>query len=132
MKQLSLQNDFYNKTKTYSKVQTNQLVDSSSVLQRVAKGDRRAIKDCINNYGDLIWSMAKKFTDSTEDAEAVTEKIFLDIWHCAARFEQTNYDEKIFIAIIARRQLRKYSEKSNHSNNQTSVSSTEKRTGKGR
>ncbi len=114
MKQLSLQNDFYNKLKTYSAVQTNQRVDSSSVLQAVVKGERAAVEDCIDNYGDLIWSMAKKVTDSTEDAEAVTQEIFLNIWRYAARFEQTNFDELLFITIIACRQLRKYSEKSNH------------------
>jgi RNA polymerase sigma-70 factor (ECF subfamily) len=117
MKQSSLQNDFYSKTNTYSSLQTKQRVSSSNVLQRVIKGDRIAIKECIDNYGDLIWSMAKKFTDSTEDAEAVTREIFLNIWHYAARFEQTNFDELVFITIIARRQLRKYSEKSNHSIN---------------
>ena len=113
MKQLSIQNDFYNKTKTYSIVQTKQRVSSSTVLQRVSKGDRTAIKECIANYGDWIWSMAKKFTDSTEDAEAVTEEIFINIWRYAARCEETNFDELLFITIIARRQLRKYSEKSN-------------------
>lgn len=92
-------------------------MDSSSVLQKVVKGDRTAIEDCIDNYGNLIWSMAKKFTDSTEDAEAVTQEIFLSIWRYAARFEQTNFDELLFITIIARRQLRKYSGKSNQSVN---------------
>ncbi len=58
--------------------------------------------------------MAKKFTDSTEDAEAVTQEIFLDIWRYAERFEQTNFDELTFVTIIARRQLRKYSDKSEY------------------
>ena len=115
MKQLSLQDDFFNKTKPHSPEQTNQAVDSSSILQRVAKGDRTAIKDCIANYGNLIWSMAKKFTDSTEDAEALTEEIFLNVWRYAERFEETDFDELLFITIIARRHLRKYSEKSNQS-----------------
>jgi DNA-directed RNA polymerase specialized sigma24 family protein len=131
MKELSIQTDFYNKTKTYSTVQTKQRVSSSNVLQRVAKGDRIAIKECIDNYGDRIWSMAKKFTDSTEDAEAVTQEIFLNIWHYAARFEQTNFDELLFITIVARRQLSKYSEKSNHSITKHSVSFTDKGTSKG-
>lgn len=92
------------------KVQRN---DSSAILQRIAQRDKTAVKDFINNYGDLIWAMAKKFTDSTEDAEAVTQEIFLKIWRYAARFEETNFDELLFIAVIARRQLRKYSEKVN-------------------
>jgi RNA polymerase sigma-70 factor (ECF subfamily) len=108
MKQMTSQNDFYNKSKNYSAAQTNQSVDSTSFLQTVAKGERTAVKDCIDNYGDLVWSMVKKVTDSTEDAEAVTREIFLNIWRYAARFEQTNFDELLFITVVARRQLRKY------------------------
>ena len=89
-------------------VQTSQRNNSSAILQRIAQRDKTALRESINNYGDWIWSMAKKFTDSTEDAEAVTQEIFLNIWRYAARFEQTNFDELDFITIIARRQLRKY------------------------
>ena len=113
MKQMSLQNDFLDKTETYSTVQTNQTVGSLSILQRVAKDDHTAIENCIDNYGNLIWSMAKKFTDSTEDAEVATQEIFLNIWRYAARFEQTDFDELLFITTIMRRQLRKYSKKFN-------------------
>ena len=112
MEQLSLQYDVLNKTKTSSTGQTNQGAGSSNVLQRVAQGDRAAVEECINNYGNLIWSMAKKVTDSTKDAEAVTREIFLDIWRYAERFEQTDFDELLFITLIARRQIRKYSEQS--------------------
>lgn len=90
---------------------------SSSILQRAAQGDRAAVEACIENYGNLIWSMAKKFTHSIEDAEAVTREIFLNIWHYAARFEQADFDELLFITLIVRRQLRKYSEQSNRSIN---------------
>lgn len=117
MKHLSIQNDFYNKTRTCSTVQTKKSVSSSNVLQRASEGDRTAIKECIDNYGNVIWSMAKKFTDSTADAEAVTEEILLNIWQYAARREETNFDELLFITIIARRQIRKYSEKSNQTIN---------------
>jgi len=94
-------------------VQKIQRNNSSAILQRIAQRDKTAVKDCIDSYGDLIWAMAKKFTDSTEDAEAVTQEIFLNIWRYAGRFEKTNFDELLFITIIARRQLRKYSEKVN-------------------
>jgi RNA polymerase sigma-70 factor (ECF subfamily) len=89
-------------------VQTSQRNNSLDILQRIAQRHKSALKDSIDSYGDLIWSMAKKFTDTTEDAEAVTQEIFLNIWRYAARFEETNFDELLFITIIARRQLRKY------------------------
>jgi DNA-directed RNA polymerase specialized sigma24 family protein len=117
MKRLPLQIDLYSKTKPYSTVETIQNVESLSILQRVAKGDRTAIQDCIDNYGKLIWAIAKRFTDTAEDAEAVTQEIFLNIWQCAGRFEQTDFDEPVFITLIARRQLKKFSLQSNHSIN---------------
>ena len=97
---------------TVQKIQRN---NSPAILQRIAQRDKTAVKDCIDNYGKVIWAMAKKFTDTTEDAEAVTQEIFLNIWRYAARFEKTNFDELLFITIIARHQLRKY--KVNHSIN---------------
>ncbi len=89
-------------------VQRIQRNNPSAVLQRIAYRDKNAVKHCIDNYGNLIWAMAKKFTDTTEDAEAVTQEIFLNIWRYAARFEEADFDELLFIAVIARRQLRKY------------------------
>ena len=89
-------------------VQKIQRNNSSAILQRIAQRDKTALKDSVDNYGNLIWAMVKKFTDTTEDAEAVTQQIFLNIWRYAARFEGTNFDELLFITIIARRQLRKY------------------------
>lgn len=115
MQQLSLKNDFVYKTKPYSNVQTNQAIEFSNVLPGVAKGDRIAIEDCINNYGKFIWGLAKKFTDSTKDAEALTEEIFRAIWCYAERFEQTDCDELLFVTLIACRQVRKYLENSNQS-----------------
>jgi RNA polymerase sigma-70 factor (ECF subfamily) len=117
MKQISLQNNYYGKAESFSSRQANQGLESSDALRRVVQGDRSAIEECIDNYGSLIWSMAKQVAASREDAEAVTKEIFLNIWRYAARFEETNFDELLFITIVARRQLRKYSEKSNHSIN---------------
>lgn len=110
------------------KIQRN---NSPAILQRIAQRDKTAVKDCIDSYGDLIWTMAKKFTDTTENAEAVTQEIFHNIWRYAARFEETNFDELLFITIIVRRQLRKYSEKVNSPINQKFVSCTDKRMSKG-
>jgi DNA-directed RNA polymerase specialized sigma24 family protein len=92
-------------------VQTSQRNNSLAILQRIAQRDKTALRESIDNYGDWIWSMAKKFTDSTADAEAVTQEIFLNIWRYAARFEETDFDELLFITIIARRQLGKYSDR---------------------
>ena len=43
--------------------------NQNTILRRVAAGDETAVNDCINQYGNLIWALAKKFTPKQEDAE---------------------------------------------------------------
>ncbi len=64
-------------------------LESSTILKRIGKLDKSAAEDCLNTYGNLIWGLAKRFTNSTEEAELVTLKIFNDIWHCAPQFNPT-------------------------------------------
>ena len=76
-----------------------------NILQRVAERDKTAVKDCINTYGNFIWALAKKFTASTEEAEAATQEIFIDIWRYSERADKTQSVEKKLIAMIALRRL---------------------------
>lgn len=78
-----------------------------SIFERLAGNDRTAIKDCIHAYGSLIWALARKFTASTKEAEAMTEKIFVDIWRYAQHATKAPVNEKVLIALIARRRLSK-------------------------
>ena len=78
---------------------------SSSVLQRIAAGDSAAIRECIDQYGGLVWSIARRLSRTPSDAEDATQEIFLDIWRSAARFDATQGSDKLFIAMIARRRL---------------------------
>lgn len=78
---------------------------SSSMLQRIAGGDAAAVRECIDKYGALIWSIARRLSRTPSDAEDATQEIFLDIWRSAARFDETQGSDKVFIAMIARRRL---------------------------
>ena len=78
---------------------------NSSVLQRIAGGDSTAVRECLEQYGALIWSLARRLTRSPADAEDATQEIFLDIWRSAARFDPSQGSDKVFIAMIARRRL---------------------------
>ena len=75
------------------------------VLHRIAQGDRTAVQDCLNKYGGLVWSLARRMSASTEDAEDAVQEIFVDIWKNAGRFDSTQSSETTFIAMIARRRL---------------------------
>jgi RNA polymerase sigma-70 factor (ECF subfamily) len=78
---------------------------SPSVLQRIASGDPAAVRECIDQYGPLVWSLARRLSRTASDAEDATQEIFLDIWRSAARFDASQGSDKVFIAMIARRRL---------------------------
>ena len=77
----------------------------NTILPRIAAGDETAVNDCINQYGNLIWALAKKLTPKLEDAEDAVQEIFMEIWQNASRYDSTKSSESTFITIIARRRL---------------------------
>ena len=80
-------------------------IKNESILQRIAAGEPTAVQDCLDKYSRLIWSLAKKFTRTTEDAEDAVQEIFIDLWQHAERFDPRKAAEVTFIALVARRRL---------------------------
>lgn len=78
---------------------------TNAILQRIANGDKNAVEDCLNKYGGLVWSIARKMLRNTDEAEDAVQEIFVDIWKNASRFDETKASETTFIAMIARRRL---------------------------
>jgi RNA polymerase sigma-70 factor, ECF subfamily len=78
---------------------------SPTVLQRIASGDASAVRECMERYGPLVWSLARRMSRTAADAEDATQEIFLDIWRSAGRYDASQGSDKIFIATIARRRL---------------------------
>ncbi len=75
------------------------------ILFEVASGKPTAVAECINRYGGLVWSLARRFSPDVEAAEDAVQDIFLHLWKTAERFDPTIASEKTFIAMIARRRL---------------------------
>lgn len=75
------------------------------ILKRIAAGDKTAVQDCLNSYGNLVWSLARRMSQNTDEAEDAVQEIFIDVWKNAARFDETQSSETTFIAMIARRRL---------------------------
>jgi RNA polymerase sigma-70 factor (ECF subfamily) len=78
---------------------------TQSILQRVADGDRTAVQDCLNTYGGLVWSIARRLLRNSDEAEDAVQEIFVDIWKNAGRFDESRSSETTYIAMIARRRL---------------------------
>ncbi len=76
-----------------------------NLLPRIADGDQSAVEACLDRYGGLVWSLARRFTNTEADAEDATQDIFLDLWKSASRFDPDVASETTFIAMIARRRL---------------------------
>jgi RNA polymerase sigma-70 factor (ECF subfamily) len=76
-----------------------------SILERVARGEPNAVRDCMDAYGGLVWTIARRLTRSRADAEDAVQEIFTDVWRSAARFDATRGAEKVFVTTIARRRL---------------------------
>ena len=93
------------KTMTTLASRTIQKTKSLTILQRIARKDKTAVKECVDTYGNFIWALARKFTRSREEAEAAAQKIFTDIWRHAERDDQSPSAENLLIALIARRRL---------------------------
>jgi RNA polymerase sigma-70 factor (ECF subfamily) len=78
---------------------------SESILERVARGDQRAVRQCIDEFGGLVWAIARRMTRSRADAEDAVQEIFVDVWRSAARYDASQGTEKVFVTTIARRRL---------------------------
>ena len=77
----------------------------SSILQRIADGDRSAVAACLDEYGSLVWSLALRYLGSHADAEDATQDIFLSVWSSAHRFDPSKGSEPAFVATVAHRRL---------------------------
>ena len=78
---------------------------AEAILKRIASGDTSAVSSCLDQYGGLVWSIARKMLRSTDDAEDAVQEIFIDIWKNAERFDEKLSSETTFVAMIARRRI---------------------------
>jgi RNA polymerase sigma-70 factor (ECF subfamily) len=78
---------------------------ADGILQRVAAGEPDAVRACIDRFGGLIWSLARRLTQSDAEAEDAVQEIFVEIWRSAERYDPSIASETAFVAMIARRRL---------------------------
>ena len=78
---------------------------NESLLQRVAAGDTGAVAECVDTYGGLVWSLARRTLNRPSEAEDAVQEVFIALWKNASRFDPSIASETTFVAMIARRRL---------------------------
>lgn len=75
------------------------------LLHRVAKGDSQAVAECVDRFGGLLWTLARRFVGNAADAEDAVQEAFVAIWKNAGRYDPSVASETTFVAMIARRRF---------------------------
>ena len=75
------------------------------MLLRIALGDESAVRECVARYGALIWSLVRRWSPNTADAEDAVQDVFIDLWRTAGRFDATRATESGWVAMVTRRRL---------------------------
>ena len=78
---------------------------AEGILKRIAAGDSAAVDECLQQYGGLVWSLARRFSTDHAESEDAVQEVFIDVWRSAHRFDEARGSEATFISTIARRRL---------------------------
>jgi RNA polymerase sigma-70 factor (ECF subfamily) len=74
-----------------------------ALLDAVAKGDARAMKQCIEVHGPLVWGIVRRRVKDHFAAEDLVQEIFTEVWKSSGRHDPAIASEGGFISMIARR-----------------------------
>lgn len=74
-----------------------------NILPALAAGDPRAAEKFLAQYGDLLWSLARRFCDDYAEIEDCVQEAVIEIWKSAGKFDPERASETTFVAMIARR-----------------------------
>jgi len=102
--EIAIKNLFINSAAN-DRMETIEAENRKNLLAEVAAGDSKAFEELTKKYGNLIWSIARRYLSNQAEAEDAVQEIFLALWQSASRFDANKGSEITFIATIARRRL---------------------------
>ncbi len=80
-------------------------LNAEALLPRVARGERDAVRQCLEKYRGLVWSLARRVLGNGPEAEDAVQEIFIELWQKADRYDPSKGKEATFIAVLTRRRL---------------------------
>ncbi|SVA92276.1 uncharacterized protein METZ01_LOCUS145130 [marine metagenome] len=102
--EIAIKNLFINSV-SKDRMENTEAENRKNLLVEVATGDSKAFEELTKKYGNLIWSIARRYLSNQAEAEDAVQEIFLALWQSASRFDANKGSEITFIATIARRRL---------------------------
>lgn len=75
------------------------------LLHRVAAGEAAAVRECIDRYGALVWSLCRRHCARPSEVEDAVQEGFMALWTSAGRHDPALASEPTFVAMIVRRRL---------------------------
>ncbi|QDT39622.1 sigma-70 family RNA polymerase sigma factor [Stratiformator vulcanicus] len=78
---------------------------SEPILPAIAAGDRSAVARCLDRFGGLVWSMARRYLRDDAEAEDAVQEVFIELWQKADIYDPARGAESTFVTMLARRRL---------------------------
>lgn len=69
---------------------------------RVRAGDDRALSDLYDRHAKLVFNLAQAIVGNPQDAEEVTEDVFVQLWTSGDRFDPERGSLRAWLAVMAR------------------------------
>ena len=63
-------------------------MDEITILRKIAEGDRKAFQVLYGSYSSRVYNTALSYLQNAEDAEEITQDVFLEIHRSAGKFEE--------------------------------------------
>ena len=63
------------------------------------------MNDLVDQYGDLVWSLARRYFGASPIAQESVQEAFLSLWSSAGRFQPNRGSELTFVLTVARRRM---------------------------
>ena len=79
-----------------------QAVTDRALVERMARGDERAVQALVDRHGDALFALARSILVEKADAEEVAADAFHQAWRTADRFDPTRASVIAWLAMITR------------------------------